>query len=43
MAYIKGVPREQIILFPDAIDDYIEEDNIGYLGRSYKITNSRQV
>lgn len=27
MAYIKGTPREQILLFPDAIDDYIEEDN----------------
>ncbi len=28
MAYIKGTDREQIILFPDAIDDYVEEDNI---------------
>lgn len=28
MAYIKGTEREQIILFPDAIDDYIEEDNM---------------
>jgi len=28
MAYIKGTDREQIILFPDAIDDYIEEDNM---------------
>jgi transposase len=27
MAHIKGTPREQIILFPDVIDDYIEEDN----------------
>ena len=27
MEYIKGFNREQIILFPDAIDDYIAEDN----------------
>lgn len=27
MAYIQGVDRNQIILFPEAIDAYIEEDN----------------
>lgn len=27
MAYIKGINREQIVLFPDCIDDYIAEDN----------------
>jgi transposase len=28
MAYIKGEDREQIItLFPEAMDDYISEDN----------------
>ena len=27
MAYIKGVSREQKLLFPDVIDDYISEDN----------------
>jgi transposase len=27
MAYVEGVVRNQIILFPEAIDDYIEEDN----------------
>ena len=27
MAYIKGVSREQQLLFPDVIDDYISEDN----------------
>jgi len=27
MAYIQGVDRKQVILFPEVIDDYIEEDN----------------
>lgn len=27
MAYIKGTDRDQIVLFPEAIDDYIAEDN----------------
>lgn len=27
MAYIRGVNRKQIILFPEAVDDYITEDN----------------
>ena len=27
MGYIEGISREQIILFPEVIDDYIEEDN----------------
>ena len=27
MAYISGVSREQIVLFPETIDDYITEDN----------------
>jgi len=27
MAYIKGSDRHQITLFPEAIDDYITEDN----------------
>jgi len=27
MKYIQGVPRRQTILFPKAIDDYIEEEN----------------
>ncbi len=27
MAYIKGEDRNQITLFPEAIDDYISEDN----------------
>lgn len=27
MSYIKGVSREQIVLFPEAIDDYITKDN----------------
>ena len=27
MRYIAGIPREQILLFPDSIDDYIADDN----------------
>ena len=27
MNYIKGVSREQKILFPDVVDDFITEDN----------------
>ncbi len=27
MTYIRGVDRKQVILFPEVIDDYIEEDN----------------
>ncbi len=27
MSYIEGVARNQLILFPESIDDYIEEDN----------------
>lgn len=27
MKYIEGVPRQQAILFPETIDDYIEENN----------------
>ncbi len=27
MSYIEGIARNQMILFPEAIDDYIEEDN----------------
>ena len=27
MAYIEGTSREQIMLFPESIDDYITEDN----------------
>lgn len=27
MGYIEGIDRNQVILFPEAIDDYIEEDN----------------
>jgi len=27
MPYIEGVARNQAILFPEVIDDYIEEDN----------------
>ncbi len=27
MSYIDGVGRNQIILFPEKIDDYIREDN----------------
>lgn len=27
MAYISGISREQIVLFPETIDDYITEDN----------------
>ncbi|MBU1299109.1 MAG: transposase [Bacteroidetes bacterium] len=27
MPYIEGVSRNQAILFPEAIDEYIEEDN----------------
>jgi len=27
MAYIRGVNRKQIILFPEAVDDYITKDN----------------
>ncbi len=27
MAYIQGEDREQITLFPEAIDDYITEEN----------------
>ena len=27
MAYIQGVDRKQVILFPEVIDDYIEKDN----------------
>lgn len=27
MDYIKGAPRDQIILFPESVDDYIAEDN----------------
>ena len=27
MKHIQGVPRRQMLLFPKAIDDYIEEEN----------------
>jgi len=27
MSYIEGIARNQLILFPESIDDYIEEDN----------------
>ncbi|MEW6214301.1 MAG: transposase [Nitrospirota bacterium] len=27
MGYIEGIDRNQVILFPEAINDYIEEDN----------------
>ena len=27
MSYITGVSRDQVILFPESIDDYITEDN----------------
>ena len=27
MAYIKGEDRNQIIMFPECMDDYITEDN----------------
>ena len=27
MSYIKGMDRDQIVLFPDSIDDYVAEDN----------------
>src|SRR4030042_4530734 len=27
MAYVRGIARNQMILFPEALDDYIEEDN----------------
>jgi transposase len=27
MAYIRGINRKQITLFPEAVDDYITEDN----------------
>ena len=27
MSYIAGVSRDQVVLFPEAIDDYITEDN----------------
>ncbi|MBR9683693.1 IS1182 family transposase, partial [Candidatus Woesearchaeota archaeon] len=27
MAYIKGASREQVMLFPDSIDEYVTEDN----------------
>jgi hypothetical protein len=31
MAYVEGIARNQIILFPEAIDDYIEADNLSSL------------
>ena len=27
MAYVEGIARNQLILFPEAIDGYIEEDS----------------
>jgi transposase len=27
MSYIEGVTRNQIIMFPERVDDYIREDN----------------
>jgi len=27
MSHIEGVARNQLVLFPESIDDYIEEDN----------------
>ena len=27
MSYVEGIARNQIILFPESIDDYIEKDN----------------
>ena len=27
MSYIEGTPREQALLFPEVIDEYIREDN----------------
>lgn len=28
MSYVQGDAREQIILFPECIDDYVEEENL---------------
>ncbi len=28
MSYIKGINCNQILLFPEMVDDYVEEDNI---------------
>jgi transposase len=28
MRYIKGIQREETVLFPDSIDDYVEENNL---------------
>ncbi len=28
MRYIEGINREQIILFPETVDEYISEDNM---------------
>ena len=28
MSYVEGESREQRVLFPEALDDYISEDNI---------------
>jgi hypothetical protein len=27
MSYLDGVARQQIILFPEKIDDYVQDDN----------------
>jgi hypothetical protein len=27
MSFIRGTPRQQALLFPDLIDDYLSEDN----------------
>ena len=27
MGYIQGVSREQIIMFPESVDEYIDEEN----------------
>jgi len=36
MSYIEGIARNQMILFPEAIDDYIEEDNpVQFIETSY--------
>jgi len=28
MAYIQGIPREQVIMFPECVDDYVGEENL---------------
>ena len=40
MSYIQGEDREQIALFPEAIDDYITEDKKTFIISSFSFSGT---